>query len=172
LEGKTINTEPSAQEKPSVVTAGQKNKALTALLPLFTLFLGVVIGVAASRLMTPPQQVAKPQINPADLPISLRLLQNPAVYEWRGDVIGKLIAKDEHTLALEDEKTNKITITDLLPGGAGTFKTIYLKKAEKKGLRPTEVTLKDIPLGAMLKGSFFVFKNFPDTPVAASFTVE
>lgn len=158
---------------------------LTALLPLLTLFLGVVIGVAGNRLLAPtsktlPPQTLKPQINPAelpkinqaDLPISLRLLKNPAVYEWRGDVIGKVIAKDEHTLTLEDEKGNQITVTDLLPGDSGTFKTIYLKKAEKKGSRPTEITLKDIPLGATLKGSFFVFRNFPDTPVAAAFTVE
>lgn len=163
----------NAQQKPSITTF---------LLPIFTLFLGLIIGIIASRLMTPsqkilpqetlPQQNVKPQINlTTDLPISLRLLQNPAVYEWRGDVNGKVIAKDEHTLTLEDQKGNKITVTDLLPNGSGIFKTIYLKYLKKTGSRPIELTLKDITLGTMLKGEFFVFKNFPDTPIGSSFVI-
>lgn len=164
----------STQQNPSIITTGQKNRAITILLPLSTLFLGLLIGIVASRLMTPPQQIppqqaAKPQTNQStNLPISLKLLQNPAVYEWRGSVNGKVVAKDEHTLTLEDDKGNKITVTDLLPNGSGTFKTMYLKKTDS---RPTVLSLKDIPLGTTLRGEFFVFKNFPDTPVGSLFTI-
>lgn len=122
----------------------------------------------------PPKEDSKPQTNQIpDLPISLRLLQNPAVYEWRGDVNGKVVAKDEHTLTLEDEKGFKITVTDILPNGGGTFKTKYFKYLKKTDSRPIELTLKDISLGTMLRGEFFIFKNFPDTPVGSQFvTVE
>lgn len=155
----------STQEEPNVIVAGLRNKKII-LLPLLTLFLGIVIGLVSSRLI-PLQQIAKPQ-SQTNLPISLELLQNPAVYEWRGSVTGKIIAKDEHTLTLEDDKGNKITLTDLLPQGAGTFKTIYFKKTDT---RPIQLTLKDIPLGTTLRGEFFVFRNFSDTPVASSFTI-
>lgn len=177
MEEKNINTELSAQPEPNIVKAGLKNRPFSILLPLFTLFLGLAGGVVADRLMTPPQktpsqEVAKPQTNLADLPISLKLLQNPAVYEWRGSVTGKVVAKDEHTLTLENEKGNKITVTDLLPSGIGTFKTMYFKYLKKTDSRPTVLTLKDIPLGTTLRGEFFVFKNFPNTPVGSQFTIE
>ena len=173
--------DPSVQQVPIVSKTGTQNfNILRILLPLFTLLVGLGLGLLISRIIFPvsPQPSQQPTIAPqipkadlpTDLPISLRLLQNPAVYEWRGSVTGKIVAKDEHTLTLEDEKGNKITVTDLLPNGSGTFKTTYLKYIKKTNSRPIKLTLKNISLRTMLRGEFFVFKNFPDTPIGSMFT--
>jgi len=166
----------SARQESSVIITFLKNRTITILLPLLTLFLGLVVGVVAVFLILPQQEVAKPQkqevakpqISQQNLPISLELLQNPIVYEWRGGIKGKVVDKDEHTLTLEDEKGNKITVTDLLPSGSGVFKTTYLKKAVP---RVIELTLNEIPLGTTFRGEFFIFKNFPDTPIGGVFTI-
>ena len=165
----------SARQESSVIITFLKNRTITILLPLLTLFLGLVVGVVAVFLILPQQEVAKPPISQQNLPISqqnlpisLELLQNPIVYEWRGGIKGKVVDKDEHTLTLEDEKGNKITVTDLLPSGSGVFKTTYLKKAVP---RVIELTLNEIPLGTTFRGEFFIFKNFPDTPIGGVFTI-
>lgn len=170
------------QQEPNISQSGKQNfSLLSILLPLFTLLVGFALGLLVSRIIFPVSTPSTQQLTtapettkaelPADLPIGLDLLKNPAVYEWRGDVNGKVVAKDEHTLTIEDEKGNKITVTELLPDGHGTFKTTYLKYLKKTNSRPIELTLKDITLGTMLKGEFFVFRNFPDTPVGSMFAI-
>lgn len=148
------------------------------LLPLLTLLIGLGLGIVISRYVLPipsqPQQsFTTSQISRADspLPISSNLLKNPIVYEWRGSILGKVIAKDEHTLTLEDDNGNKITTTDLLPEGT-IFKTVYLKYSKKTDSKPTILTLKDISIGTKLRGEFFVFKNFPNTPVSSQYVIQ
>ena len=167
--------DPSVQQEPNIIKIGRQNlNILSILLPFFTLLVGLELGLFTSRIIfpAPPQQSAPtPQITKSDLPISLALLKNPIVGDWRGNVTGKVIAKDEHTLTLEDDKGNKITVTDLMPSGSFTFKTMFLKYSKKTNSRPIELTLKDISLGTMLRGEFFVFKNFPDVPVGSQFII-
>lgn len=170
----------STPQEPIVIKTEKQNfNILSILLPLFTLLVGIGLGLLVSRIIFPtplkPTQKSAitPQITKADLPlpVSSNLLKNPIIYEWRGTITGKLIAKDEHTLTLTDDKGNEITITDLLPNGTGTFKTMYLKYLKKTGSRPAELALKDIPLGTTLRGDIIIFKNFPNTPVANVFTI-
>lgn len=109
---------------------------------------------------TPP----KPSFDESKLPISLSLLTNPIVYEWRGSVKGKLTKKDERTFTLVDEVGNSIAITDTTASGA-KFKTMFFDKADQT----KQISLKDIPLGSILLGDFFIFTGATNTPVGSMF---
>jgi len=113
------------------------------------------------------EKPAAKMITEENLPISLNLLQNPIVYEWRGSVKGVLIEKDEHSFVLEDGNKNRIKITDILPSGE-TFHSQFIKPS---GDSVTKLTLKDIPLGTTLVGDFWIFKTWKDVPVGGTFAV-
>lgn len=171
-----IHMDPTVQQEPIVSKTGTQNfNILSILLPLFTLLVGLGLGLLTSRIIFPvsPQPTPKPTIAPQVakpiLPISSSLLQNPIVYEWRGSVKGKMITKDEHAFVLQDDKGNKINITDLRPNKIDRFNTLFYKKSDSKLVK---ITLRDIPVGAELGGDFFIFKNGPNTPVGSSFIVE
>lgn len=115
-----------------------------------------------------PSLSPKPGIDESKLPVSLALLQNPMVYEWRGSVKGKIIKKDDHVFTLVDEQGNSITITDIPPYG-GVFKTRFFKKINED---QKLISLKDIPLGSIMLGDFFIFKGGPNTPVGSVFVKE
>lgn len=147
----------------------------TLLICITLLFVGFILGIITWAILPfgktdvtlPPSRTVS-KIDESNLPISLSLLTNPIVYEWRGSIKGKMTVKDEHTFALIDDKGNSITITDLPPNG-GVFKTIFLNKSDKPS-RP--LSLRDIPLGSVLRGEFFVFKDGPNTPVGSLFIKE
>ncbi len=107
---------------------------------------------------------SKPVIDESKLPVSLALLQNPIVYQWRGSVKGRITKKDDHVFTLIDEQGNSITITDKMPSG-DIFKPMFLDKNNIN----KQLSLKDIPLGSTLLGEFFIFKGSPNTPVGSSF---
>lgn len=112
-----------------------------------------------------PISSPKPTNDESKLFISLSLLTNPIVYQWHGSVEGKMTKKDEHTFTLVDEKGNNITITDLLPNG-DVFKTMFLNKDDRQG-KP--ISLKDIPVGSIIRGGFFIFKGYPNIPIGSEF---
>lgn len=149
---------------------------LVLVLPL-VLLLGIFAGfVFSAYFLLPPKQVEKSQACPQTpackvdeekLPIGLTLLQNPVVYQWRGSVEGKLIGKDEHTFTLEDKNGYKIDITDITPTGE-VFKTIFAKRSNGIFI---EVSLKDIPVGTILRGDFWVFKGGKNTSIGGRFEI-
>ena len=146
-----------------------------------TLVLGFGLGFVAKSFLssnttqTPPSQKAllsspppsNPTIDESKLPISLALLTNPIVYEWRGSVNGKLTKKDEHTFTLVDDKGNSITITDKMPSGE-VFKTMFFEQISQG--KQQESSLSTIPIGSTLMGDFFIFRGGPNTPVGSLFS--
>lgn len=171
----------SAQTQPSPIQNNNPiNKSL--IIPILTLLVGLLLGFFAfsilsfGKLSVPPWQKTQfdlptppPQpIDESKLPISLSLLANPIVYEWRGSIRGKITSKDEHIFTLTDEKGSSIQITDLPPYGS-VFKTLFFNRVNDKEER---TFLKDIPLGSILRGDFFIFKGGPNTPVGSVFVKE
>lgn len=134
--------------------------ARPSLLPFGTLSIPLPSQIAKVNSPSPSPQSAIE----SKLPVSLSLLNNPIVYEWRGSVTGKITKKDDHTFTLVDEKGNSITIYDKMPSG-DIFKAIFYDKANKN----KKISLKDIPIGSLLLGDFFIFKGAPNTPVASYF---
>lgn len=142
--------------------------------------LGFILGLISSSIILPfgklpifspqiakvtaPPPSSKPAIDESKLPISLALLTNPIVYEWRGSVKGKITKKDEHTFTLIDDQGNSITIADKMPSG-DIFKPMFFDKSNIR----KQIYLKDIPVGNVLLGDFFIFKGGPNTPVGSSF---
>lgn len=147
---------------------------------LVSLTVGLIIGFVIRSIpqldrlfLTSPQtQVSvvsssqKPTIDESKLPISLSLLINPIVYEWRGSVKGKLTKKDEHSFTLGDEKGNSITITDTMAAG-GKWKTMFFEQISKKEQK--ESSLSAIPIGSTLLGDFFIFRGGPNMPIGGLF---
>lgn len=148
-------------------------------IPVITLFLGFSLGFyttsifpvniptsSSQKEFTLSSALPKPAMDTSKLPISLSLLTNPIVYEWRGSVKGKLTKKDEHTFTLVDDKGNNITITDITPSGA-KWKTMFFEQISQK--KQQESSLSAIPIGSTLLGDFFIFKGSPNTAVGGLF---
>lgn len=114
--------------------------------------------------ITAPSTTPKPSIDESKLPISLALLTNPIVYEWRGSVKGKLTQKDDHTFTLVDDQGNSITITDITAIGDKFNIQFYDKTNNRK-----QILLDTIPLGSILLGDFFIFRDGPNIPVGSLF---
>lgn len=147
---------------------------LTTILALSFLIILVIIGLIYFKILDVKQLspvttlITNLAIQENKLPVSLSLLQNPIVYEWAGSVEGKITAKDGHSFVIEDGKGSKITIkiTNVVPGSNTVFNTLYFDNIKGK---PT--TLDSISLGRTLRGTFYIFKDYPDTPIGGSFEV-
>lgn len=167
----------SAQPQIPIVTVKSPSNFFnkTLLICVTSLFVGFILGIITwavlpfgkTEVTVPPSRTVS-KIDESKLPVSIELLTNPIVYEWRGSVFGKITKKDEHTFTLVDEKNNTITITDIPPNGS-IFKTTFINKADKLS-KP--LSLKDIPVGSTLRGEFFVWKTGPNIPVGSLFFKE
>ncbi len=108
----------------------------------------------------------------SNLPISLNLLQNPIVYEWRGDVTGKLVKINPDSFVLQDDKGNNITIFywkwKAPSPKEGNIATVFSKL---EGGQWKDITIDTIPINSTLRGDFFIFKSDLKTPFGSSFTV-
>lgn len=171
----------SAQQNPSILTKPPIKPVNRIIVSIVTLLLGFLIGSIAWSVLpfgkipffssaqktkvAPPSPSPKPALDESKLPISLALLQNPIVYEWRGSVKGKMTQKDDRAFTLVDDQGNSITITDKMPSG-DKFKAMFFDKSSSIN---KQISLKDIPLGSVLLGDFFIFKGGPNTPVGSSF---
>jgi len=139
------------------------------------LILGFLLGFVAKSITNPQKPnpplppgsslPIKPAIDESKLPVSLSLLTNPIVYEWRGGVKGKLTRKDDNTFTLVDDQGNSITITNITPSG-DKWKILFFDKTNNN----KQASYSAIPLGSILSGDFFIFKNGPNTPVGGVFT--
>lgn len=172
---------PAQQENPTIVPKSSVNSpnrtiTISIIALLFGFFLGFISWsfLPFGKLPTPasnqevkvvlPSPAFKPAIDESKLPISLNLLTNPIVDEWRGGVRGKLISKNEHDFTLVDDQGHSITITDKMPSG-DIFKAMFFDKSDIS----KQISLSDIPLGSVLIGDFFIFKGAPNIPVGSSF---
>jgi hypothetical protein len=97
--------------------------------------------------------------------VSNSLLTDPMVYEWRGSVKGKLVAKDLHTFTLE-YRGNRFTVTDVMAGGK-VFKFKFMKTLEDGTAQ--ELALADIPLQTNMIGDFWVLNGGPNTAVGGTY---
>lgn len=168
-----MNTEP----------AQESNSLSKVIIFVFVLLVGVVLGLGSAyflsgqkqteniqappNIQAPTSEDSTPRVDEKKLPISLELLQNPIVYEWRGSVEGKLVSKSDHTFTIEDQKGNKISITNITSTGE-IFKTLFYKISDGGTVK---ISLNDIPLGATLRGDVWIFKGGKNIPIGGSFEV-
>ncbi|MBI4036633.1 hypothetical protein HY386_02025 [Candidatus Daviesbacteria bacterium] len=127
----------------------------------------------ATPTSTPSASLSGKTLDESESPIAFDILKNPLVYEWRGSVVGTLVAKDEGSITISDDKGNKIVIFV-----QGSSKEIYGTKfykpeaiPDKDGKRFTEVTVDKIPLSTKLHGDFFVFPHRKNELVGSSFNI-
>lgn len=135
---------------------------------LFLTFLAGVV-LASSFWYFRLESISKRVVPVDDLPIGKEMLQNPAVSAWFGGVKGKVVAKDDHAWVVEDKNGNKITITDLLPGGNKYNTQVFWISKDMKTTK--EVTFGDMVVGAEVVGDFWFFKEAKDRAVGNIFTV-
>lgn len=116
---------------------------------------------------TPTQLTSEPTIKESELPIGLSILKNPAVYQWNGSVEGTLVAKDARSITIKDKSGATITIV-VDPEGTRFFSQTSISRP----IGEQYVPLEKIPLGAHLRGSFFVIPKEGDKNriVGSSFT--
>ncbi len=165
-------------ENLSVQQKGSKNFPTSFVL---VFLLGVILGGGVSTLIrgyfntstledknlsTQPRQfeaskdIFTPQIREEDLPIGLELLKNQIVYEWRGSFQGKVVGKGEHSLTVEDDKGNRIVLTDITPDIQ--MRTGFFNKKDDRILRK----FTDLEFGETVRGEFWVYKGQKNTAVA------
>lgn len=130
----------------------------TIFIAIGILALGFILGFAAKSTISSNNQTAE------KLPVSLELLKNPIVYQWRGSVKGKITKKDAHNFTLTDDQNRSITITDITPTGQ-QFKTAFFDKTNFN----KQASFSAIPVGSTLSGEFFILKGGPNTPVGSMF---
>lgn len=165
-------------ELPSVIVNKESwNKSRLVFLTLVILLVGFLLGFGANRFLlskktqAPISTIAQPlpqNIDESKLPISLPLLLNPIVYEWRGSVKGKVVAKEQYSFTLEDDQKNRIIITDRTPSG-GLFRTAFFKKS---GSTWKEASSSAVSVGSNLTGEFFIFKGGKNTPIGSAFWID
>lgn len=93
---------------------------LLLLLPL--VFLAILLGMGGYYLgfrqglkgeqpsQAQPEEKSTKTIAEEELPIGISLLKNPIISQWQGTVKGKLVAKKEDSITIEDKVGNRITI--------------------------------------------------------------
>lgn len=142
---------------------------------IFIFVFGAVLGYVASSFLTTPAKPEKKTTTPqepikqqdySNLPISFSLLKNPMVNQWRGAVKGKLKAKDENAITLEDDKGNSLTIPIKAsePEKIASQFFIISKTGSAK-----ESKIADFPLGVSITGDFFVVPGTNDEIFGAQF---
>jgi len=145
------------------------------LIPLsFYIFKTYFLKAPVQTLPQQPAQVSsKSTLEESQSPIAFDILQNPMVYEWRGSVEGTLVAKDDKSITISDDKRNKITIIVASSSKEITGTKFYKTEAipDKDGRRFTEVTIDNIPLGTKLHGDFFVFPHNKNELIGSSFNI-
>lgn len=149
-----------------------KNKIFIIL--LFFIFETIYTLLLLNFPKTKPQSSApspvKNSLLEEELPISSSLLKNPVVYQWAGSVRGTLVAKDEKSITLKDDKDNNIKIplrVDEKDKNMAAF--IDASVPSTKVREP--MTVDQISLGSILRGSFFVIPGTKDKIVGSSFAV-
>lgn len=138
---------------------------------LVALLLGIVLGLGLSFLLLGQKQGTQTpvaSVSELESSITIDLLKNPIVYEWRGSVTGVLIDKTEHTFTLEDAEGNRITITNKLPSGE-IYKTIFVRTLPSG--ETEDISFNDIPIGTTLRGEFWIFRGAKDVPIGGTFVV-
>lgn len=173
--------EQQAEVQAAPMTDKSKNRSLKIekyLIFFVILIVGFVVGVV-TRPFLPPQLLGlrqqivaeEPTFNQLKLPVSISLLSNPIVGQWRGDVKGKLTKVEGNTFTLTDDKGNSITITNKMASGE-IFRTLFYDPINVKVKSSTRsaVPIGNIPTDSILEGDFFVFPNAPDVPIGGMFT--
>ncbi|MBI4058707.1 hypothetical protein HY404_00550 [Candidatus Microgenomates bacterium] len=157
----------TAPQSSNIIKTGSDN-SLKIIISFLTLFLGLVIGIFSSPYILPQKDINNPaqpsnrsftqekQVKEPELPISLELLKNPLLYEWRVGAKGKLIAKDDDKIVLQDSSGHTLTVPNRLSRGDDKIATKFYIVEENGQGGATAVKLEVIPLGVQLYGSLFI----------------
>lgn len=116
---------------------------------------------------TVPVATSSASIKEEDLPITLNILKNPAIYQWTGSIEGTLTDKDDTSLTITTKDNHSITIPlDLNPNG-----TKFYNNKPEKDLKAKSLTLEDIRIGSKIRGDFFIIPNKKNEIHAGSFII-
>lgn len=177
-----MSEESMSQEKPVVTTTSDSILSSKLLIYALILLVGILIGYFSYSMLpfgkstvvstpqslnTTPSNPSQPSITEDKSPVSISLLTNPIVYEWRGSITGKLTTVNPDSYVIKDDKGNSITLFYKTPS-MDPWKTVFLQSDGKEW---KDTTLGAISIGSTLRGDFFIFKDSPNTPVGNSFQV-
>lgn len=140
---------------------------LTILIGMGGYYVGLNQGIKVQQpsQAQPEGKTETPTVTQEELPISLSLLKNPIIYQWRGTVKGTLVAKDEDSITIRDEQGNSIVIhLPVLPAGE---KLDFIVK--RQGGETTLLPLENIPLNASVQSEFIVPQDNEDILVGTDF---
>lgn len=98
----------------------------------------------------------KAKVSDQDLPFGIEILKNPLINQWKASVKGKLAAKDENSITLQDNQGNSIIIPLRASNDPKMWTKFFIVDNEGKATPPEAVDLELIPLGVVLRGEFFV----------------
>lgn len=165
------------QSIPEIIIAREKFsiKKILLILGLIILFIAVSLGsyylgtTKIKSLPANPPLVNAPTLSEKDLPFSLKILKNPMVNQWAAGVEGKLIEKKDDSITLQNKLGQTIIIPLKLSENTKLWTTFLIfKKGEKTA---KNVSLNEIPIGAILVGEFFVLplKDNKDRIVGSQF---
>lgn len=172
---------------PTVVINKTPFPFIRFIIPIIFLLVGIAIGLSINRILpsfgkTAPQQTqTNPQkesgysgsilqITEKDSPISIELLKNPIINQWRGAVEGTMSAKTAASLTISNSKGNSITIPTKVLSKEAPMTKFFDYNSSKSG-KSAAIDLKDIPLGSILRGDFFVIPGNSNQIVGSSFTI-
>lgn len=174
--------QPSVQNQsaPAVVKE-TKNKPILILIAFLILAVGILLGFYANILLASKKiqntdkttiQPARQKIDESKLPISLDLLQNPVVYQWRGSVEGTLVEKNDDSITIRDDKGNSITILNRVSPKSSypAMMTVFFDSSSPKG-PIKKVAFGDLVVGSRLRGDFFVVPGDKNIIVGSSFEI-
>lgn len=97
------------------------------------------------------------------LPVSLSLLKNPVVYQWRGSVEGNIVEKSSTSITIS--KNNNLITLPVKVGPNGT------KFASPSGTLVKQLSVDEVRLGDYVRGDFFVSPLNKNKPFGAFFQI-
>lgn len=139
------------------------------------LILGFMLGFAAYLYL--PTYLTFSNVQQASLPISLKLLQNRLIYEWRGSVKGQILSIGANSFTISDGKGASVIVSTTMPSGDAFATKFYEKGSSPSASSSAFPSWKEIPfdrlqVGDKIYGEFFIFKGGKDKPVGSAFWVE
>lgn len=164
---------PAQNQTIAGATPASKSSGVSKLLILVTVFaIGLILGILGDKYFSASlKKTQDKQIAESNLPVSLELLTNPIIYEWRGSVEGELVAKSESAITLKDNSGNTLTVPLTITPGRKSSTYFYdsTEESTESGQVNRPIAIDEINIGDYLRGDFFVVKGTKDRLIGSSF---
>lgn len=149
------NSENNPVQESVAVSNPLKKNGTTIIIALIMLALGFILGIGIAKIISQKEAIKQPNniykasslkaADPTTLIDPTQILQHPVFTEWLGSVEGVLVEKSSDSFTIE--KGGKKLPIYLQEGLTG-----FYGKAVNVGKALPKITLKEIPIGAYLRG--------------------